>query len=84
MVAQGISIPLSASGTGHWRIIPLVSAGIALVQIGFTSAMIESPFWLAEKRKNDRVYDTPDDDEEFGSRRNDEEAGEFSFPLYPF
>lgn len=63
LVAQGISIPLSTPKTGHWRYIPLVSGGFALIQIVLTLFMVESPFWLAERRKNSKVFDTPSEDE---------------------
>ncbi|KAI5474342.1 multicopper oxidase [Pseudohyphozyma bogoriensis] len=39
--------PLSKAGTGQWRIVPLVSAGIAIVQIFTAPVMIESPKYLS-------------------------------------
>lgn len=77
-IAQGISIPLSTPQTGNWRIIPLISASLAVVQILLSKSMIESPFWLAEQRKNrGRVFDIPDDEEDEVIRHvDDEEAGE--------
>lgn len=80
-IAQGISIPLSQPQTGNWRIIPLVSASLAGLQILMSKSMIESPFWLAEQRKNNvggRIFDIPDEFDNDGIRGgDDEEAGEF-------
>lgn len=49
-LGQLVSIPLSRQETGLWRVVPLVSASIALVQIFTAPGMIESPTYLAEQK----------------------------------
>lgn len=51
-------MPLSAPRTGKWRVILLVSVGVAVLQIITSPFMVESSL----KRGTRRAYDVPDEE----------------------
>ncbi|GAA5852611.1 hypothetical protein JCM8547_002562 [Rhodosporidiobolus lusitaniae] len=59
-VAQGVSLPLSKAGTGQWRFVPLVSVGLALLQILTAPLMPEA----GPKDSTSRIFDTSDGEDE--------------------
>ncbi|BGP23596.1 MFS glucose transporter [Rhodotorula toruloides] len=55
--AQGFSIPLSTPGTGNWRLVSLISAGLAVVQI------LTGPLVPESREKEHKVHDSDADEE---------------------
>ncbi|BGP06876.1 Bifunctional purine biosynthesis protein PurH [Rhodotorula toruloides] len=55
--AQGFSIPLSTPGTGQWRLVSLISAGLAVAQI------LTGPLVPESRGKEEKVHDSDTDEE---------------------
>lgn len=68
-IAVALAIPLE--GGGGWRISPLVSAGLAVLQLVSAPLVIESPVWLAHQDAVDPMF------------VGDEARAEASDPLLP-
>ncbi|GAA5858373.1 hypothetical protein JCM1840_001170 [Sporobolomyces johnsonii] len=78
-MAQSISVPLSAPGTGQWRFVSLVSVAIALAQIATSPLMVEerpnkhlNPTFVVPDEERAPLARDGDDDDEVASLKTDD------------
>ncbi|GAA5931900.1 hypothetical protein JCM1841_006790 [Sporobolomyces salmonicolor] len=69
-IAQSISVPLSAPGTGQWRFVSLVSVAIAFAQIATSPLMVEE----RSDKTPTRVFVAPDEERTPLARDEDDEV----------